>query len=1324
MIFTIALQIRKFSRLLGAVLIVPILVGAVGSILAGQAKEASTTVLIQTLITPGYRPYLLLLIFLISLAVVIELLALREEQRNGSKDLRKYLKEIARQNELLTPDGFFQQSVLGIVGVPLDTVFIHLRAASDRPRFDLPNEQQEALAAIRRRTDLSPAQQEEFIQALRVRWYSQIGRTDLESPGRVEVEKILQHTTAQQPGIVILGSPGSGKSTTLRWLVFQMARAACLPSYCRWLYLLSRLLSNLFRLPIRWGDHLPPDLAPYQIPIFFKVGEYAKANTPNAELLSVQAYLSFFLKSEYEHLPRLAECFLQELENGRCLVLVDGLDEVANDHMRRQVAERITAFCAHYSSDKRRHNRFIITSRIVGYEANKFSAYTHYTLKDLDDKQIEDFLSHWCPVVERYRKQSAQSPRKLSLEQQAQANKEGRIHYQRLRNALQQNPGIKNLAINPLMLTLLALLQQSTGTLPYRRVELYHMVTRTLLDNWNLPTERRVFPPDEIALAEEMLSHLAYEMHINDLLLTELKVKEIACQTMTAFYKRSPTKNEIDLFVDTIRQSSGLFVEGGQGLFCFMHRTFQEYYVAQYLITKPADELRAFVQQHCHHSIWREPFLLLIAEKSTQKSQEASDLIEAILNTKKSYDRILQRNLLLAINCVIDCNVWSIEHSLQHKLARQLFELYGDTLGAGRYDSLQQEMKRLARLWLHGQPTESSSSLPPLLAIWCESLGDATFALHQEGTVHLLRDLALDLPDCPKLVLSSLLPLLVTLAKLPELPDFPLPAEIRRQYTSLSIQPAHIQITEHALAILRLLDNNGPAGWLHQAWLTWNKEQPKLLQCLNQHALELDILLTPAAIPATQEDINWEKQIALDKNWQKRAQSNSIDLQAQFLQTSTAARFPHSYLYWRMLRQETTDSTPSHNWKASWQTFLKQEMDRSHSATYQACFNLRLLLCHQDEQQRQTLANEITAALSSSSRDQQQILAIITLTNIYVRNTQSIQDIRKLRDVLDIRYILDILDIICIQKLQDIRYSLGMPKFLDLASIIDFWNFQNPRFTFGVFDIHYARYILDTFYVQDILDISDILDNKKIATILCNILPQRNTSYTISLLFALYSLIVANEQIINELQQPVEQALQQCESLAFQQSTFMREQEHLIKAIRQRFHPSATQPASQFAGTKTLQVRIKELDALKQRLQLSKEDIEELRDACMDAREISEEMWQNLTHGQGSKGHVGHFAWIQLSHPFKLSSEAWTALLDALKDPEPLYCGMAIKVFQASKDIPKFVREQAVQIIMDILDDEKWSYRSLNTPDNQTLDLDDELFKTLQTLAEQDERGL
>jgi len=240
-------------------------------------------------------------------------------------------------------------------------------------------------------------------------------------------------------------------------------------------------------------------------------------------------------------------------------------------------------------------------------------------------------------------------------------------------------------------------------------------------------------------------------------------------------------------------------------------------------------------------------------------------------------------------------------------------------------------------------------------------------------------------------------------------------------------------------------------------------------------------------------------------------------------------------------------------------------------------------------------------------------------------------------------------------------------------------------------------------------------------------LTQGNTSHTTTLLFTLYSLIVANEQITTELEQPVEQALQQFESMVSQQQTLVREQQQLIKAIRQRLHPAAsTQPVSQFIDAKTAEARARQLDALKQRVQLSKLDMDELLDACKDTREISEETWQNLTQGKDPWGShsVGRFAWQQLSHPFTLSTEAWTVLLHALESPEPLLCGVATQIFQASKDIPQLVRERATQIILRILHDEKLSYRPLDTPGGRFLRLDDELFKTLQTLAEQEEKVL
>ena len=75
----------------------------------------------------------------------------------------------------------------------------------------------------------------------------------------------------------------------------------------------------------------------------------------------------------YPSLPNLASRLLANLTKGKCLVLLDGLDEVANDDLRRRVVRAIYKFISDYSEISnpkfKYYNSFVITSRIVGYES-------------------------------------------------------------------------------------------------------------------------------------------------------------------------------------------------------------------------------------------------------------------------------------------------------------------------------------------------------------------------------------------------------------------------------------------------------------------------------------------------------------------------------------------------------------------------------------------------------------------------------------------------------------------------------------------------------------------------------------------------------------------------------------------------------------------------------------------------------------------------------------------------------------------------------------------------------------------------------------------
>jgi predicted NACHT family NTPase len=87
------------------------------------------------------------------------------------------------------------------------------------------------------------------------------------------------------------------------------------------------------------------------------------------------------------------------LEQGQGLVLLDGLDEVSDPGERFEVQEAIKAFIEDVhskASGASGYNRFLITSRVAGYDKNAFPAYPHYTIAELTPEQIKAFLPRWC----------------------------------------------------------------------------------------------------------------------------------------------------------------------------------------------------------------------------------------------------------------------------------------------------------------------------------------------------------------------------------------------------------------------------------------------------------------------------------------------------------------------------------------------------------------------------------------------------------------------------------------------------------------------------------------------------------------------------------------------------------------------------------------------------------------------------------------------------------------------------------------------------------------------------------------------------------------
>ena len=141
---------------------------------------------------------------------------------------------------------------------------------------------------------------------------------------------------------------------------------------------------------------IPPGIES-RVPFLLPLSAYA------VELASRDVDLRRFL-AEYGTLRNpeagVDELLKHALDRGAALILLDGLDEVNDERVRRQVVDRVVElFC----NQRRKGNRFVMTSRIVGYRDVRpnVEGLCECTLADFDDEDIGRFMEKWSAEIER-----------------------------------------------------------------------------------------------------------------------------------------------------------------------------------------------------------------------------------------------------------------------------------------------------------------------------------------------------------------------------------------------------------------------------------------------------------------------------------------------------------------------------------------------------------------------------------------------------------------------------------------------------------------------------------------------------------------------------------------------------------------------------------------------------------------------------------------------------------------------------------------------------------------------------------------------------------
>ena len=374
----------------------------------------------------------------------------------------------------------------------------------------------------------------------------------------ISLEKELSN-----PKVVIVGHAGSGKSTFLSRMAFELCRnlrGAC---------------------PSGAVPFLNPE--DKRFPILVRIADFAM-------MLEAEAKSNGLSLNSEQWIPRylgrrttIEETFFRKkLEQGGCLVMLDGLDEAPNSQMRERIARLFENTTKRYPKCD-----YLVSTRPQSYEGDTvLEGFQQVRIGDLERPEIHVFLNHFSQALELN-------------EREAKAFRDG------LEKALDDRIEIREMGRNPLMLTALAVLQHGGAKLPEYRYELYESILGWLV---KAREDKEGRLPDKQCL--QYLRRLALAMQdFKEGRLRQINRRE-AAELLAHEFGGTVGNNEDLLERET--HDSGIISSVGKDL-QFWHLSLQEYLAAKEIsgLTDANQIARVVKSGKLYRAEWREMMRLL-----------------------------------------------------------------------------------------------------------------------------------------------------------------------------------------------------------------------------------------------------------------------------------------------------------------------------------------------------------------------------------------------------------------------------------------------------------------------------------------------------------------------------------------------------------------------------------------------------------------------------------------------------------------------------------------------------------------------------------------
>lgn len=314
------------------------------------------------------------------------------------------------------------------------------------------------------------------------------------------------------------------------------------------------------------------------------------------------------------------EHFAEVSKNGT-LLLVDGLDEIDIEE-RKKILQILNLFCDNPD------NVVIATIRkevlVEDSWLSEISGYQQIILADFNPKQIRDYICKWKDYASKIDEDSS-------------------LDVDVIAKTIFDNCYLKELASNPLFLTLMMLIAENEGVFPKSRTKVYEEATRLIIERWN---EKSFESAEEALKIREALEQAAFD-GMNNLIGQNKRYGDTSAYISDAFTKMFPDK-KVAKYIKAVSEKTGIIVQTGDSKYTFALQSFMEYFAASY-ISKKLD-IVSFIEEQKEKLVpWQEVVVFGVTKIALERVGIATAILYQLVKSDYQFkNKIAPEKILIS----------------------------------------------------------------------------------------------------------------------------------------------------------------------------------------------------------------------------------------------------------------------------------------------------------------------------------------------------------------------------------------------------------------------------------------------------------------------------------------------------------------------------------------------------------------------------------------------------------------------------------------------------------------------------------------------------